>query len=101
MFHLVKNLWNKNRTVKLNVIFCLFFFQSHQKVSQNLRKKFQVFHKRWLKDNVDDEQEKSCRNWLLGLTDDSLPTNCIRVDNPSKPPYSPFNRYKVQVREKT
>lgn len=69
--------------------------QSHQKVSQNLRKKFQIFHKRWLKDNVDEEQEKLCKNWLLGRTEDNIPTSCIRVDNPSKPPYSPFNRYKV------
>lgn len=71
------------------------FFQSHPKVSQNLRKKFQVFHKRWLKENVDEEQEKHCKNWLLGRTEDNIPTSCIRVDNPSKPPYTPYNRYKV------
>lgn len=71
------------------------FFQSHPKVTQNLRKKFQVFHKRWLKENVDEEQEKHCKNWLLGRTEDNIPTSCIRVDNPSKPPYTPYNRYKV------
>lgn len=64
-------------------------------MSQNLRKKFQVFHKRWLKENVDEEQEKHCKNWLLGRTEDNIPTSCIRVDNPSKPPYTPYNRYKV------
>ncbi|KFM56739.1 Paired amphipathic helix protein Sin3a, partial [Stegodyphus mimosarum] len=75
--------------------------QSHQKVSEKLNKRFRDWHKRWLKENVDEEQEKLCRNWLLGLTEDSVPTVCIKVDNPTKSPYTCYNRYKIQVREKT
>ncbi|XP_054713326.1 paired amphipathic helix protein Sin3a-like [Uloborus diversus] len=75
--------------------------QSHQKVSQKLGKRFHEWHQRWLLENVQEDQEKWCKNWLLGLTEDNIPTTCIRVDNFTKPPYSSFNRYKVQAREKT
>ncbi|CAL1277736.1 unnamed protein product [Larinioides sclopetarius] len=76
--------------------------QSHQSVSQKLHKRFQNWHKRWLKANVDETQEKRCQNWLLGQCEDSIPTTCLRIDNPTKPPYRIYNRYKAsQARDKT
>ncbi|GFT09089.1 paired amphipathic helix protein Sin3a [Trichonephila clavipes] len=75
--------------------------QSHKNVTQKLNKRFHNWHKRWLKINVDDGQEKHCQNWLMGQCEDSIPTNCIRIDNPLKSPYRVYNRYKAQVGDKT
>ncbi|GIY36696.1 hypothetical protein CEXT_216131 [Caerostris extrusa] len=73
---------------------------SHKRVSLRLHKRFDKFHQQWLKRNVDDAQEKRCRNWLVGDCEDSVPTTCLSIDNPNKSPYRLFNRYRP-ARDKT
>lgn len=75
--------------------------QSHQKVSLRLNKKFRAWHRLWLEENVSADQEKLCTHWLLGLVEDSLPSVCVKVDNPTKPPYACYNRYKLKQKEKS
>ncbi|XP_015903335.1 paired amphipathic helix protein Sin3a [Parasteatoda tepidariorum] len=75
--------------------------KSHRRVSNKLNRRFRSWHQSWLDVNVSEEQSKKCKNWLLGMVEDSVPTTCIHIDNPSKPPYSPYNRYKPQQKDKT
>lgn len=68
--------------------------QSHRKVSQRMHRSFSKWHQGWLDKNVDSEQNNSCEDWLLGL-DYECTTNCIQVQDCSRPPYRPFRRFRT------
>ncbi|KAH7951164.1 hypothetical protein HPB52_005887 [Rhipicephalus sanguineus] len=68
--------------------------QSHRKVSQRMHHSFNKWHQGWLDKNVDIEQNRLCEDWLLGLGYECT-TNCIQLQDCSRPPYRPFRRFRT------
>ncbi|KAL1419890.1 hypothetical protein MTO96_004643 [Rhipicephalus appendiculatus] len=68
--------------------------QSHRKVSQRMHHSFNRWHQGWLDKNVDIEQNRLCEDWLLGLGYECT-TNCIQLQDCSRPPYRPFRRFRT------
>lgn len=68
--------------------------QSHRKVSQRMHQSFNKWHQVWLEKNVDIEQNRLCEDWLLGLGYECT-TNCIQLQDCSRPPYHPFRRFRT------
>lgn len=68
--------------------------QSHRKVSQRMHRSFGKWHQGWLDRNVSSEQGSMCEDWLLGLGYECT-TNCIQVQDCSRPPYRPFRRFRT------
>lgn len=68
--------------------------QSHRKVSQRMHRSFSKWHQGWLDRNVSSEQSSTCEDWLLGLGYECT-TNCIQVQDCSRPPYRPFRRFRT------
>lgn len=73
--------------------------QLHQYVSLKLNEKFHSWHRTWLDRHVTPDQHKTCEDWLMGS--DRIHTIRIKEDNPTKPPYSPYHRYKLDHQSKT
>ncbi|CAG0915393.1 unnamed protein product [Notodromas monacha] len=69
----------------------------HQSVSERLNGKFRSWHKEWSKEKVPEEQQRLCSDWLLGKLDGVRPhrTKVLTLNENQRPPYSPYNRYKV------
>lgn len=68
--------------------------QSHRKVSQRMHRSFGQWHQGWLDRSVSSEQSSMCEDWLLGLGYECT-TNCIQVQDCSRPPYRPFRRFRT------
>ncbi|KAH8024229.1 hypothetical protein HPB51_022332 [Rhipicephalus microplus] len=68
--------------------------ESHRKVSQRMHQSFNKWHQVWLEKNVDIEQNRLCEDWLLGLGYECT-TNCIQLQDCSRPPYHPFRRFRT------
>lgn len=74
------------------------FFQSHPQLTKKKDEKFRAWNEKWVERNVSDEEIKNCTDWLLGKGNDVVSNKTkISTDNDlSKPPYVPYNRYKVE-----
>ncbi|KAG8228840.1 hypothetical protein J437_LFUL008336 [Ladona fulva] len=71
--------------------------ESHRVVTLRLNRKFRAWHKLWLSRHVSEAQRRSTNDWLLGRGDGVVPnrTRTVTDNDLSRPPYSPYNRYRV------
>lgn len=77
------------------------FFQSHLKLSKTLAARFRKWHDNWKMENITQSQEEEATKWLMGRAPDTV-ANITRMltDNPvDRPPYRPYNRYRVKQLE--
>ncbi|KAK6620163.1 hypothetical protein RUM44_006564 [Polyplax serrata] len=72
--------------------------KSHPWLTKTKNKKFKEWNDRWVECNVADHELKTCTDWLMGRGCDVVPNRTkILTDNDlTKPPYVPYNRYKVE-----
>ncbi|XP_076323407.1 paired amphipathic helix protein Sin3a-like [Tachypleus tridentatus] len=75
---------------------------THQQVSRRLNKKFHQWHGKWLELCVTNDMKTACQKWLLGEREDLIRcrTVCEEKNDPTKPPYAPYNHYRLQKSEK-
>ena len=78
-------------------------FQSHKKVSLKLHEKFDRWLKNWNKDNVNEDMEKRCSDWLMGESDDMKPCLTFKRDivADTVSPYYTYSKYKVKMLKDT
>ncbi|XP_046399694.1 paired amphipathic helix protein Sin3a [Ischnura elegans] len=71
--------------------------ESHRAVTQRLKRKFSGWHGRWLVRHVSDVQRRSTLEWLMGHVEGVVPnrTRLVTDNDLSRPPYSSYNRYRV------
>lgn len=72
--------------------------ESHLNLSKRLESKFRAWHEAWAAENLTHSQRESAMEWLMGRAPDTIPNETIVLrDNPlDKPPYTPYNRYRVR-----
>lgn len=71
----------------------------HPIVTRKMSQKFQKFVNKWHDENISAEQDKRCMDWFMGNIPDSIPnieTVKVQVNDETKTPYRPYNRYKVK-----
>jgi paired amphipathic helix protein Sin3a len=66
-------------------------------VSERINAKFRGWHKEWSEQKLTEELQRSCSDWLFGRIDNVKPhrTKVLTIHDLKRPPYSPYNRYKV------
>ncbi|XP_045483344.1 paired amphipathic helix protein Sin3b [Harmonia axyridis] len=71
--------------------------ESHPRITMRLSTRFKYWLKEWVSENVSDSQHKQCIDWLMGRCEGVVPNRTkILTDNDiSRPPYTSYNRYKV------
>ncbi|KAL0268238.1 UNVERIFIED_CONTAM: hypothetical protein PYX00_010266 [Menopon gallinae] len=72
--------------------------KSHPGLTKTKNRKFKAWNDKWVECNVNEHELKTCMDWLLGKGNDVIPNKTkILTDNDlTKPPYVPYNRYKVE-----
>jgi len=72
--------------------------QTHCPVSRHLSGRFGAWHSGWVEAHVSPRQRQWCQDWLLGRLEGIKPSRTtVRRDNDlTRPPYVPFNRYRVE-----
>lgn len=67
-------------------------------LSKRLESKFRAWHEAWAAENLTHTQCENAVDWLMGRAPDTVPNETIVLrDNPlDKPPYIPYNRYRVR-----
>lgn len=75
-----------------------FSFQTHPHLTRSKDEKFRAWNEKWVECNVSEQDMKNCTEWLLGKGTDVIPNRTrILTDNDlTKPPYVPYNKYKVE-----
>jgi hypothetical protein len=73
-------------------------FQSHSTVTKKMHASFKTFMNRWLDRNVNETQQQSSTDWLMGRTADLVKNvTVVKQDNDlNRTPYRVYNRYKVE-----
>ena len=63
-----------------------------------MHKKFDSLLKKWKMENVTSEEEKRCKDWLMGHAEDNKPCKTFINNKNSldKAPYYQYNRYVVE-----
>jgi len=63
-----------------------------------MHKKFDNLLKKWKIENVTSEEEKRCKEWLMGHADDNKPCRTFinNKNNLDKAPYYQYNKYVVE-----
>lgn len=72
--------------------------QSHKKVTTELNTKFRRWHRNWSKEHVSEDMQMESTAWMMGRCEGLVPNRTqMRCDNdPCRPPYYPYNRYRVE-----
>lgn len=70
--------------------------RTHRRISKNLGFRFRAWHKVWLDRYVTPSMMKFCQDWLLRSEWCNAGIVCITENEPDKPPYGPFSRYRIQ-----
>lgn len=71
----------------------------HPTVTKKMSQKFRKFVNKWQDEHISADQEKRCMDWFMGNIPDSIPnieTVKVQVNDETKTPYRPYNRYKVK-----
>ncbi|XP_059470996.1 paired amphipathic helix protein Sin3b isoform X2 [Neocloeon triangulifer] len=73
--------------------------EAHPKVTKKLLKKFRSWHEKWASAHVSEDQQKSTKDWLMGLGENMVQnrTRVLTDNDLSKTPYIPYNRYRVEL----
>ena len=73
-------------------------FQSHERVSMRLHKKFTAWVDSFVEENVVEEAKKACDKWLMGFGEDSKQCQTTRHNDndTTKAPYYTYNKYSVK-----
>ncbi|EDV37338.1 uncharacterized protein Dana_GF11469, isoform A [Drosophila ananassae] len=78
--------------------------KSHSRVTQVKYSRFKTFVSKWLQQNVSDQLQQNCNDWLLGRMADQInasgwgaasKTKAVPQKDTSKTPYRVYTRYKV------
>lgn len=71
--------------------------RSHLKLSKRLGDKFLIWHGKWASRHISKAQCDITQEWLMGKAPNTVPNQTVVLkDNPlDKPPYRPYNKYKV------
>ena len=72
-------------------------------MSLKLHEKFDSWVKKWNKDNVTEDMEKQCSDWLMGESDDLKPCVTLKreIVADTVPPYYTYSKYKVKMLKDT
>ncbi|XP_069172117.1 paired amphipathic helix protein Sin3a isoform X6 [Procambarus clarkii] len=75
--------------------------QSHEHVSRRMRSGLLSWHGDWCTRHVSEADQRAATDWFLGHTDGLRPncTRIVRIDDPSRPPFAPYNKYKCELEE--
>ncbi|XP_063866236.1 paired amphipathic helix protein Sin3a-like isoform X2 [Scylla paramamosain] len=75
--------------------------QSHEHVSQRMRSGLISWHGDWCTRHVSEADQRAATDWFLGHTDGLRPnsTRILRINDPSRPPFAPYNKYKCELDE--
>ncbi|XP_069994313.1 paired amphipathic helix protein Sin3a isoform X4 [Penaeus vannamei] len=75
--------------------------QSHEHVSRRMRSGLVSWHSDWCTRHVSEADQRAATDWFLGHTDGLRPncTRVVRIDDPSRPPFAPYNKYKCELEE--
>ncbi|XP_066964791.1 paired amphipathic helix protein Sin3a isoform X2 [Macrobrachium rosenbergii] len=75
--------------------------QSHEHVSKRMHMGLTSWHSDWCSKHVSEASQRSATDWFLGHTEGLRPNNTrvVRVDDPSRPPFAPYNKYKCELDE--
>ncbi|KAK4299818.1 hypothetical protein Pmani_027930 [Petrolisthes manimaculis] len=75
--------------------------QSHEHVSQRMRRGLVSWHGAWCSRHVAEADQRAASDWFLGHTEGLRPnsTRTVRIDDPSRPPFAPYNKYKCEIDE--
>ncbi|GIY94793.1 paired amphipathic helix protein Sin3a [Caerostris extrusa] len=71
----------------------------HQAASEIKTSNFIAWHMAWLDEHVTPTMLKSCNDWLVKNEKDKFTSERVTVSDCTKPPYIPYNKYKVYYYE--